>query len=174
MDIILRSKIKWIEEGEKNTKFFLSLEKRNYSNKLISTLDIDGKTIHTTKEISEAQTKFYENLYSEKINENDPDYKNTINKFLTNNNMPKLTTEQKKECDRPILEGKILNSIKKMSNGKTPGSDGLPVEFYKFFWINIKSLLQESILYAMEKRHLSIEQKRGIITLLPKKKIVCF
>ena len=27
--IILRSKAKWVEEGEKNTKYFLNLEKRN-------------------------------------------------------------------------------------------------------------------------------------------------
>ena len=28
--IILRSKAQWVEEGEKNTKYFINLEKRNY------------------------------------------------------------------------------------------------------------------------------------------------
>ncbi len=28
---IFRSKIKWTEEGEKNSKFFLSLKKKNYT-----------------------------------------------------------------------------------------------------------------------------------------------
>jgi hypothetical protein len=83
--------------------------------------------------------------------------------------MPKLSTEQKKCCDKPILEIEILNSIKNMANGRTPGPDGLPADFYKFFWINIKALLRDSIIHAMEKGQLSIEQKRGIITLLPKK-----
>ncbi len=40
---IFRSKIKWTE-GEKNSKFFLSLEKKKYTNKLISQLNVDGKT----------------------------------------------------------------------------------------------------------------------------------
>ena len=36
--IILRSKAKWIEDGEKNTKYFLNLEKINYNNTSIKTL----------------------------------------------------------------------------------------------------------------------------------------
>ena len=39
--ILIRSKARWYmnyEEGEKNTKYFLNLEKRNYSNKTISKL----------------------------------------------------------------------------------------------------------------------------------------
>ncbi len=34
---IFRSKLKWTEEEEKNSKYFLSLEKRNYTNKYIYT-----------------------------------------------------------------------------------------------------------------------------------------
>ncbi len=58
-----------------------------------------------------------------------------------------------------------------MTNGKTPGSDGLPTNFYKFFWIDIKIILKECILYAMNNGELSIEQKQGIIILLSKKEI---
>ncbi len=37
------------------------------------------------------------------------------------------------------------------------------------FWIDIKNLLTDSILYAINSGELSIKQKRGIFTLLPKK-----
>ena len=33
--IILRSKAQWAEAGERNTKYFLNLEKRNYNSKYI-------------------------------------------------------------------------------------------------------------------------------------------
>ena len=36
--IKLRSKTKWVEDGEKNTKYFLNLEKRNYNNTYIKML----------------------------------------------------------------------------------------------------------------------------------------
>ena len=36
--LILRSRVKWIEEGEKPSKYFCSLEKRNYINKTVTKL----------------------------------------------------------------------------------------------------------------------------------------
>ena len=38
---ILRSKCRWYNEGEKNTKYFLNLEKRHYKNGVISQLKIN-------------------------------------------------------------------------------------------------------------------------------------
>jgi hypothetical protein len=37
-----------------------------------------------------------------------------------------------------ISEKECVKTIKSMQNGKSPGIDGLPVEFYKIFWKNIK------------------------------------
>ena len=56
-----------------------------------------------------------------------------------------------------------------MKNGKTPGSDGLSVDFYKIFWNPIKELVFESFIYAYDLKKLSIDQKRGIIKLIPKR-----
>ena len=56
-----------------------------------------------------------------------------------------------------------------MKNSKSPGVNGLPADFYKFFWQNIKHLVLASINYALNHGELSINQKRGIITLIPKK-----
>ncbi len=83
--------------------------------------------------------------------------------------MPKLNMEQKEFSDKPISGAEILTSIKKLHSSKTPGSDGLPADFYKFFWCDIKNLWAQSIIYAMVKGELSVKQKHGIITLLPKK-----
>ena len=49
---IIRSRKRWYNEGEKNTKYFLSLGKRHHSNKTIKTLQLaDGKLINTDREI---------------------------------------------------------------------------------------------------------------------------
>ncbi len=60
---IFRPKIKWTEEGEKNSKFFLSLKKQNNTNKLISQLNVDGKIIKDKINIANAPKNFYQNLY---------------------------------------------------------------------------------------------------------------
>ncbi len=130
---IFRSKARWTEEGERSSKIFFSLEKRNYINKLISSLEINGKILNNPNEILEAQTNVYQKLYSEKINETDSSYDENLNAFLINNNMLILSSEERESCDKLISQSEILKSIKELSNGSTPRSDGLPTDWYKFF-----------------------------------------
>ena len=56
-----------------------------------------------------------------------------------------------------------------MEPDKTPGTDGLPADFYKVFWNDISDYLVNSINYAFGKGQLSATQRRGIIKLIPKK-----
>ena len=55
-----------------------------------------------------------------------------------------------------------------MKNEKSPGLDGFTVEFFKFFWIDIGVFVLRSINYGYIKGSLSVTQKQGIITCLPK------
>ena len=49
--ILLRSRANWIEHGEKPSKYFCSLEKRNFINKNVTkVIDNDGN-IHTDQKI---------------------------------------------------------------------------------------------------------------------------
>ena len=59
----VRARTKWIEEGEKNTKFFLNLEKNNRKrNTMLKLIDDDG-TIYTEQfEVLNQQCKFYKKL----------------------------------------------------------------------------------------------------------------
>ena len=55
-----------------------------------------------------------------------------------------------------------------MKNSKSPGNDGFTVEFFKFFWRDLGVHILRSINYAYENGLLSVTQKQGIITCLPK------
>lgn len=59
-------------------------------------------------------------------------------------------------------------AINRMSKGKSPGLDGLTVEFYIFFWEDIRELLYNAFLECISTGHLSSTMKQGIITLIPK------
>ena len=59
-----------------------------------------------------------------------------------------------------------FSSLKTMTYNKTPGSDGLPAEFYKVFWKDISQHLLKA-LYANGCS--SVTQSRGLITLIPVK-----
>jgi hypothetical protein len=42
-----------------------------------------------------------------------------------------------------------------MKNGKSPGSDGFTVDFYKFFWNDIGAFVFRSLYFGYETGHFS-------------------
>jgi hypothetical protein len=127
---IFRSKIKWSEDGERNTKFFLSLEKRNYTNKCITQIQSNDKTFTKQKDILNEGKQYFNNLYKETLNENSFSYKNSVDSFLQDNNLKSLSEVDKKMCEQEITDEDILNSLKDLNSSRIPGTDGLPSEFY--------------------------------------------
>ena len=62
---IIRSRARWFEHGEKNSKYFLNLEKLNYRRKHISSLiNHNGTRINDPKEILNEERNFFKELYS--------------------------------------------------------------------------------------------------------------
>lgn len=168
---IIRSKACWLREGERNSKFFFNLERRNYINKSIQTLVTDsGHTVSKFTDVLNEQNKFYSSLYSNKETEDNLNV-HLVDKFFPDDaEIPKLNENEKESCEGMISEEECVKAIKSMQNGKSPGTDGLPVEFYKIFWKNIKKLVMNSFSYSYENENMSISQKQSIITLLPQKK----
>ena len=62
----------------------------------------------------------------------------------------------------------MLKSVKRVQNEKSPGTDGLQAEFYKHFWEDLHTDMLQCFDYAYDSGKLSISQRRGIITLIPK------
>ena len=66
---IVRSRAVWYELGEKNNKYFLSLEKQNIKRTSIRKLiDKEGKEIEDPTKILTEVRSFYQNLYQKKNN----------------------------------------------------------------------------------------------------------
>ena len=84
---MLRSKAKYVEFGEKNTKYFANLEKQNYKTKHITKLICeDDREITEPSEILNLEKEFYSKLYeSQKVDAENVEY------FLNNPNIPKLS-----------------------------------------------------------------------------------
>ena len=68
---ILRSKVRWYDEGERNTRYFFNLENRCQSKKNIDNLKIDDNTfIYDQFAILDKQKQFYESIYQSRENDN--------------------------------------------------------------------------------------------------------
>ena len=163
---ILRSKIQNIEEGERNTSFFLSLEKKNAEKKNLVRIQTNTNGIVSKQSaISAELLTFYKTLYTET---NMIDHDDSVSQFLIQVR-PTLSEQQQLLCEGNITETECLSALKSLKNGKTPGIDGFQAEFYKFFWIDIKQTVLSSLNYALVKNELSLDQRRGLISLIPKK-----
>ena len=55
------------------------------------------------------------------------------------------------------------------SRNKTPGNNGIPIEFYKKFWSLISDPFIYSVNECFEKGEMSVSQKQAVITLIEKK-----
>ena len=68
--ILLRCKARWITDGEKISKYFCSLEKRNYKSKHMTKLvDANSCLLEDEDEMTSEVTCFYRNLYKERNTE---------------------------------------------------------------------------------------------------------
>ena len=166
--VIIRSRLRWYEKGEKSTKYFLNLEKRRANTKSLSKLINErNEEITDQRQILQEEKMFYEKLYKSRNLMNDNE---TEKLFFQSGTLPKLDETSKLTIDKAITEDALANSLKLCPNNRSPGSDGLPYEFYKMFWPEIKKYLTDAINYAFEHDSLSFSQKQGIINLIPKKR----
>ena len=165
--LIVRSRIKWAEHGEKNSRYFCNLEKRSNDKKNIFILKNNlGSTISNQMDIIRELQSFYQSLYS---SSSTPDNTNNITQFLDKLDMPHMSDDSKIQLNRPITKAEILKSLKSLNLNRTPGYDGLPAEFYIVFFNDICDMLLDCFHYSFEKGFMSSTQRTGVITLLPKK-----
>ena len=137
---ILRCKIKWYNEGEKNTKYFLNLEKRHFKLSTINQLKINEHESVTSdsKIFAECET-LYKKLYT-----TNQKAISAESEFFQLENDTVLDNNEAEGCEGPLTEQECLEALKSMDHGKTPGSDGLPAELHKTFWKELSSLLINS------------------------------
>ena len=143
---------------------FLNLEKRNHVKKHIRKLFISG-TITTDPYCTLSEQKqFYRNLY--KTKDVDPD---CVKSFFNNLNMPHLSDEQRQSCEGGITTEECEKIIETFQNNKSPGNDGIPIEFYKTCWNLICEPFINCVNESFEMEEMSTSQRQAVITLIEKK-----
>ena len=82
---------------------------------------------------------YFENLYSSNHPKIEPSELSELEQeFLSNPNIKKIRQLKKILCDRDITLEECSIAVQKLSNNRDGPRDGLPVDFYKFFWNKLK------------------------------------
>ena len=82
--------------------------------------------------------------------------------------IPTLSGEESELIEGKITYAEALAALSKIKNNKSPGPDGFSVEFYKFFLVDIVTAFVRSINHGFCNGGLSVTQRQGIITCIPK------
>ena len=132
----IRSRVQWLEEGEKPSRFFFRLEREHFErNSITSVLNSDDVEVFSRAEIERVHVQFYSRLFS-----NDP-IDDFCKQLCLNSLESSLSGEHRVSYEGPLSLLELTNSVKSLNLGRSPGSDGLSVEFYLRFWDCLGPLL---------------------------------
>ena len=156
---MLRARVRWHEQGERGTSYFLRLEKsRAKTNCMSATKRHDGTITRSIPEIIAEQKKFYTRLYSKDMNV----------QFQYENSPVQLNVDQREQLDRDLQMEEFSEALKGMASNKAPGGDGWTADFLKVFWGRLKTGLFNAFKAAIRTGRLPLSCRQGILTLLPK------
>lgn len=159
----IRSRTRWIEEGEKPTSYFFKLERTKQCNACISKLNTPAGDITSNEQILETITNFYQALYSEET------VNDECQKWLLEQLETSLDDRTRSQCEGPSTREEADAAIAHMHLNKSPGPDGLTIEFYKTFWSTLAPYVIDIFNLAFEYEELTSSQKESLLHLLFKK-----
>ena len=79
-----------------------------------------------------------------------------------------LPTRREMRLEGEITLKECRDILRTFSSGKSPGDDGFTWELYNYFFDLLGQDLVNSFNYAYKKGEMSVSQRRGVITLVPK------
>jgi hypothetical protein len=142
-----KSRVQWLKEGERNTKFFhRAMVHHRYINQITQLEDAQGNPIREHTQIAEELNTYYKEL----LTETNEDRKEAIQRITRH--IPSLVTPEKNEAlMRPITQEEVDQAVKGMPSGKAPGPDGFTTDFFHHCW----ELIREEVWQVIEESRTS-------------------
>ena len=126
---MFRAKCRWIENGERPTKYFLILKKVITAKKTISELCLQDDSITPNETVILEQTEnYYSNLYTSDLTFSESAY----DTFTDNVESPKLAEDVNETLEGPLTYQECKKLLETFQNDKAPGEDGPTAEFYTY------------------------------------------
>lgn len=162
---MIRSKAKYLVEGEKCTRFFFNMEKNRQRAGMIKELiGKGGGKVKEKEEVLKEIKDYYESLFKrEGVGREEIE-------FLVGKIKIKIDNGDKNLCERGIEKEEIEEAIMQLNNGKSPGKDGLPNEFYKVFRKVLTPILKDVYDEIFKKEETSYFMGIGLVKLIYKRK----
>eukprot|EP00253_Pinus_taeda_P031183 PITA_31183 len=159
-----KSRIRWLKEGEKNTKFFhKTTVQRRMHNQISQLTNAQGEKIETQAGIEQEFLQYFKTMSQE------PDINRTEEIETIVSNIPRLITEEHNTLLlKPISLEEVEVAVNLLKTGKAPGPDGFTSNFFQHFWELIKWEVWQLVEESRSMRWMYPGLNATFIALIPK------
>ncbi|XP_026399042.1 uncharacterized protein LOC113294884 [Papaver somniferum] len=156
----IKSKSKWIKEGDRNTAHFMRIAaaKRRYNR--IRQLYIDGVMISDKTVLQEHIVAFYRTLFTEEM---------LIRPELEGINFDQINSEEATILESNFTKDEVYSAIKDLGNDKAPGPDDYPILFFFNYWKFLKHDLMAVVHEFCTSGRIDTRHNSTFIALVPKR-----
>lgn len=153
------------DKAEPDIAFYAKFQKKKIASDTIGQLKErkDGPTFTSHEKLIEISTNFYKNLYTP----NKVDI-NTQNKLLRKINRL-VSHKDRSTLNANLTDEELFKAAFQLKGDKSPGLDGIPIEFYQEYWHLIKHLYL-AFVRAIKTRGIPNSKNTSVIKLLYKNK----
>jgi len=158
-----KSRLNNFENNDRGTKeFFLQFKRHREQTSIIRLQSPEGKPLISKQDILTETQRFFQSLYRCR-----PTRPEAQSAFFHHINQ--VLDPLDDELTRPFTAEEIRTTIQQAKSGKSPGPDGITIEFYKLNWSIIAQDLTDVFNEIQATAHIPSEMIRGNIILIHKK-----
>lgn len=157
-----KSRIKWLQAGDKNTHFFhLASTQRQHRRVILTLRDDVGEWVDEPDALKRLAVDYYKRLY----NTDEP-----IMTYVPTHGFPRLTARHISSLLLEVTNMEVKKVINEMQPLKSPGPDGLQPIFFQKCWNTIGAAVSKLVNDALRTGTLDNRLNESFITLIPKEK----
>ncbi len=165
-NLLIKSRHKIYEHGEKIGKVLAHQLRQQNAERSILTINNDlGIKLTNPVEINQRFREYYSQLYTSESSKDESLFDSFFNKL----NLPTIDQESTLNLESPLSVDEIMRAIASMQNGKSPGPDGFPSEFFKKFSTDLAPILLSVYEESSTSGSLPETMRQAIISLIYKK-----
>jgi hypothetical protein len=125
-----KSRVLWLKEGDKCTKFFHRVANSNKRYNFIESLSVNGSVSSDQPIIRDSIVQYYEALFTEPYS-----WRPRLDDLEFNS----IDAAEASSLELPFEEREVFEVVKGMNRDKAPGPDGFSMAFFQDCWDVIKS-----------------------------------
>jgi hypothetical protein len=156
-----RSRVNWLHEGDRNTKYFHKKATwRQSKNRIKKLKGLNGTWTDDPAEIDSMATDFFKSLYSE-------DKHMKANELIDLLHRP-VSEEMNHELCKEFSDEEISDALFQIGPIKAPGPDGLPARFFQRNWAVLKKEVTTAVRNFFSTGLMAEGINDTVIVLIPK------